>query len=77
MTKIARTAVIIGILLLLLTLVIVRQVNQSKFIRIQEMSQQQRFAQQKSNQLLMDYLREKNKVPVWAKQNGYMIRREK
>ena len=76
MTKMARIASIICIAVMLLLLLVVRQVSQLTFIRVQNISQQQRVVQQNANQLLKDYLQEKNKIPIWAKQHGYIVWRE-
>ena len=76
MTKIARIASIAGIMVMLLLLLVTRQVNQLTFIHIQNISKEQRTAQQSVNQLMIDYLREKNRVPIWAKQQGYKVWRE-
>lgn len=75
MTKNTRMLFLLLSLLMLLGLIIVRQVNQVKFIRIQDISREQRLMQQSVGQTQRDYLLEKNKVPSWAKQNGYVIRR--
>lgn len=76
MTKLARIASIISIVVMLLLLLITRQVNQLTFIHIQNISKEQRVAQQNVNQLTIDYLREKNRVPIWSKQQGYKVWRK-
>jgi hypothetical protein len=76
MTKNARIALVASSIGMLLALIIVRQANQMLFIHIQEIDRQQRIEQQALNRVRVEYLQAKEKVPIWALANGYVMRRQ-
>ena len=73
MTKNARIALIASSIGMLLALIIVRQANQMLFIHIQEIDRQQRIERQTLNRVLVEYLQAKEKVPIWAVENGFVM----
>ena len=74
MTKKARIAVLIFILIQLAAMGVLRQMNQVLFIKVQDTGLQYRLAQQSLNRAHIDFLNAKRSLPKLAKQQGFVER---